>query len=144
MEKPTFVYTIWIGTTPDKLWAALTQGEFTKQYWGGSDIQSDWKVGSKVMVTGAPGGGIRGEVLRCEAPKTLSYTFLSERSEGERPSRVTFELSPRGPAVALTITHDDFDAGSKSYEGVSQGWPGILSNLKSLLETGKPLFTKWG
>ena len=57
---------------------------------------------------------------------------------------MTFELAPRGPAVALTITHDDFEVGSKSYEGIPNGWPGILSNLKSLLETGKPLFTKWG
>ncbi len=146
MEKPKFVYTIWIGTTPDKLWAALTQGEFTKQYWGGSDLKSDWKVGSPVVVAGAPGSknGIRGQVLRFEPPKVLSYTFLSERAEGERPSRVTFELAPRGPAVALTITHDDFEPGSKSYEGISNGWPGILSNLKSLLETGKPLFTTWG
>ena len=71
MEKPKFVYTIWIGTTPDKLWAALTQGEFTKQYWGGSDIQSDWKVGSKVVVTGCRAVGSAGEVLRCEPPKVL-------------------------------------------------------------------------
>ena len=141
MNKPQFVYTIYIATTPEKLWEALTGPDFTAQYWAGRRIQSDWKVGSPIQLFEADGShDWHGEVLQSDPPKLLSYTFdLTPPGEsgGEPPSRVTMELKPIGSAVRLTTTHDNFEEGSKILQGISNGWPGILSSLKTLLETGK-------
>ncbi|MGH8503311.1 MAG: SRPBCC family protein [Gammaproteobacteria bacterium] len=145
MAKPRFVYVSYIATTPEKLWAALTGAEFTQQYWFGRYVESDWRPGSPVTYWTDKSRNqldITGEVLRSEPPRLLSYTFtdcLTEEAKRERPSRVTFEIEPLGAVVKLTMTHDDFDPGSQVLEGVSRGWPGILSSLKSLLESDKPL-----
>src|SRR5438552_9858420 len=100
MSKPPFVYVTYINTTPEKLWQALTDGEFTRRYWGGRRIQSDWNVGSPVTHVREDGGiDWRGAVLQSERPRLLSYTFhmqISEQHRGETPSRVTFELQPMG------------------------------------------------
>jgi uncharacterized protein YndB with AHSA1/START domain len=143
MSKPEFVYVTYINTTPEKLWEALTSPEFTQQYWGGRRIQSDWKVGSPVQHIEA-GGDLdwHGEVLQSDPLKLLSYTFdltPPGQSGGEPASRVTFQLQPYGNAMRLTTTHDNFEAGSEVLQGVSQGWPGILSSMKSLLEAGRAL-----
>lgn len=156
-DRPSFVYVTYIATTPEKLWEALTSGDFTYHYWGGRRIQSDWKVGSPVRHIKEDGGlDWQGEVLRAEPPKVLSYTFEVMMDDtkrdvggnpvddsGEKPSRVTFEITPFMGHVKLTVTHDQFEPGSKVLAGVSQGWPAILSGLKSLLETGKPMFPEW-
>jgi uncharacterized protein YndB with AHSA1/START domain len=145
MTKPRFVYVNYVATTPEKLWAALTSAEFTQQYWFGRWVESDWRPGSAVTYwTDASRSklDITGQVLRCDPPRLLSYTFsdrLTEEANRERPSRVTFEIEPMGSVVKLTLTHDDFEPGSKVLKGVSRGWPGILSSLKSLLESDKPL-----
>lgn len=142
-----FVYVTYIATTPDKLWEALTTGDFTERYWGGRRVESTWVVGAPIVYRYDEGRkvDITGEVLRCEPPRVLSYTFGVGSGEGEEPaSRVTFELKPFGALVRLTLTHDQFPPGSKVLEGVSHGWPGILSNLKTLLELGRPLpFGDW-
>ncbi len=149
MEKPKFVYVTLIDTTPEKLWAALTSPEFTAQYWYGARIHSTWQVGSPVTFDDAGGDLLAGEVLKVDPPRTLSYTFQPLRDaeqRAERPSRVTFEIEtlgagpgPQGSAVKLTVTHDDFPENSKVIQGISNGWPGILSSLKTLLETGRAL-----
>jgi uncharacterized protein YndB with AHSA1/START domain len=143
MDKPKFVYVSYIATTPEKLWQALTRGEFTRQYWGGRRIQSDWQVGSVVKHLGEDGGiDWEGKVLVSEPPRLLSYTFhmqISDEHRAERPSRVTFELQPLGSVVKLVLTHDDFEAAKTTSETARHGWPAILSSLKSLLETGNPL-----
>jgi uncharacterized protein YndB with AHSA1/START domain len=147
MDKPRFVYVMYIATTPEKLWEALTSGEFTYHYWAGRRIQSDWKPGSPVQHITEDGSlDWQGLVLQADPPKLLSYTFDDQRgveNRRERPSRVTFELVPYMGHVKLTLTHDDFEPGSKILEGISVGWPAILSGLKSLLEGGKPLFPDW-
>jgi uncharacterized protein YndB with AHSA1/START domain len=143
MDKPQFVYVSYIATTQEKLWAALTSGEFTQKYWGGRRIQSDWQVGS--LVTHTRRDGVidwQGEVISSEPPHLLSYTFhmlISDQHRGNRPSRVTFQLQPMGSVVKLVLTHDEFDSGSATFETTRHGWPAILSGLKSLLETGSPL-----
>jgi uncharacterized protein YndB with AHSA1/START domain len=143
MQKPSFVYCTYIASTPEKIWEALTGGDFTAQYWGGRRIESDWKPGSAVKHRQEDGSyEWQGEVLEADPPKLLSYTF-DVLDDGEPASRVTFELVPFMGHVRLTLTHDDFEPGSKTFEGISQGWPAILSSLKSLLETGKPLFPDW-
>lgn len=157
-EPQQFVYVIYIATTADKLWEALTSGAFTYQYWGGRRIESDWRVGSAVRHVKEDGGlDWRGEVLAADPPRLLSYTFEvvdaeecglegepgAEAEAQEPASRVTFEIRPFMGRVKLTVTHDRFEPGSKVLAGVSQGWPAILSSLKSLLERGEALFPDW-
>ena len=143
MDKPSFVYVSYVATTVEKLWQALTDGEFTRRYWGGRRIESDWQVGSPVKHVREDGGvDWQGEVLQSERPRLLSYTFhmlISEQHRGERPSRVTFDLQPMGLVVKLTLTHDDFESEKTTLETTRHGWPAIMSSLKSLLETGSPL-----
>ena len=143
MDKPSFVYVSYVATTVEKLWQALTDGEFTRRYWGGRRIESDWQVGSPVKHVREDGVvDWQGEVLQSERPRLLSYTFhmlISEQHRGERPSRVTFDLQPMGLVVKLTLTHDDFESEKTTFETTRHGWPAIMSSLKSLLETGSPL-----
>ena len=140
MDKPKFVYVTYIATTPEKLWAALTSGDFTEKYWFGSRIQSDWKVGSPFKIsTGVADKDWQGEVLQCDPPRLLSYTFRVAGG-AEHFSRVVFQLEQHGPVMKLTLTHDELDEkDDKFFTGISQGWPAVLSNLKSLLEGGHSL-----
>jgi uncharacterized protein YndB with AHSA1/START domain len=142
MSKPEFVYTTYIETTVEKLWQALTDGEFTERYWFGVRLKSDWKVGSSFeMVRGDGSVSDVGKVVECNPPRRLAYTFLnvSDKYKSEFPALATFELEPYGKVVKLTLTHQGFSDGSKFLSAVSKGWPAILSNLKSILETGQPL-----
>jgi uncharacterized protein YndB with AHSA1/START domain len=141
MRKPEFVYVTYIETTPEKLWHALTDGDFTERYWFGVRLKSDWKVGSRFSMMRDGVENDAGEVVEVDPPRLLSYTFvnLSEKYRGERPARATFVLEPYGNLVKLTLTHEDFDEGSRMLPAISKGWPAILSSLKSILETGHPL-----
>jgi len=140
MSELKFVYVTYIATTPEKLWQALTDGAFTRQYWFGTTVESDWGHGSRVIFRA--GGEVHdtGAVLECVPYRRLSYSWQVEFHEvfrREKPSRVTFELEPTaGAEVKLTVTHDEFEPGSKVHAAVRNGWPLILSSLKSLLETG--------
>jgi uncharacterized protein YndB with AHSA1/START domain len=142
MSKPEFVYVTYIETTPEKLWEALTSSEFTRQYFFGTDIVSDWTVGSRIALVQNGKTNNEGEVLEVDKPRRLSYTFhhlLNEEAIKEAPSKVTFVLEPLGKVVKLTLTHDNFPPGTVVLEPISNGWPKILSGLKSLLETGQAL-----
>jgi uncharacterized protein YndB with AHSA1/START domain len=142
MRKPEFVYVSYIETTPEKLWEALTSSEFTKRYWWNTEVKSDWKVGSPFALVMDGTTTDVGEVLEFDRPRRLSYTFhhvLSEAARKERPTKVGFRLEPHGKLVKLTLTHEDFEADSVILDGISKGWPAILSSLKSLLETGTAL-----
>ena len=146
MAKSTFVYVTFIATTPEKLWSALTEPEFTRQYWFGMHQESDWKAGSSWRLVFADGRvADAGEVIEAAPPRRLILKWRNQfRPEiaAEGYSRCTMELEPVAGAVKLTITHTvDRDA-SKFIEAVSGGWPQILSNLKSLLETGKAILQR--
>lgn len=127
------------------VWQALTSPEFTRQYWHGTRVRSDFSVGSVVefLVEGDE-VGCRGEVLASDPPQTLAYTWQFPRNplvRDEAPSRVAFHLealsSPAGEAATrLTVVHDGFPAGSRMPELVRPGWPAVLAGLKTLLETG--------
>ena len=144
--KPKFVYVIYIASTVEKVWQALTDPKLTEQYWFGYRVSSDWKVGSSCMVEkdGVPPFD-KGIVLECDPPRRLSYTWHPQFEDAlhEPHSRVTFELVALERQVQLTVIHDEFEPGSKVFEGISGGWPKVLSSLKSLLETGHGLAPSW-
>jgi uncharacterized protein YndB with AHSA1/START domain len=142
MRKPEFIYVSYIETTPEKLWEALTSSEFTERYWFGVHLRSDWKVGSTFEMVRSNGTvSDAGKVVEYDPPRRLAYTFvnLSDEYKGELPALATFLIEPHGKLVKLTLTHEGFAEGSKFLAGISTGWPAILSGLKSLLETGRPL-----
>ncbi|MCA6122450.1 SRPBCC family protein [Bradyrhizobium sp. WSM 1704] len=140
MKKPEFVYVTYIETTPEKLWDALTQSEFTRQYWFDTELKSDWQVGSPLALVMSGQTTDTGKILEADRPRRLSYTFKHEADpemRKEPATKVVFTLEQHGNIVKLTVTHEGFGAGSKLLDGISKGWPAILSGLKSLLETGK-------
>ena len=143
--KPEFVYVVFIASTPEAVWQALTTPEFTSQYWGGRRIESDWQPGSPVRQLGKTGRiESEGEVLEARPPHALSYTFQIAQM-GDPPSCITFEIEPVGEMVRLRLTHRHELADSATQAATIHGWPAIMSSLKSLLETGKPLpFTGLG
>ena len=140
MARSTFVYVTYIRTTPEKLWSALTDAEFMKQYWFGMRCESEWTVGSSWQLVSTDGRIFdSGEIVEAEPPRRLVIRWLHQnkpelKAEGE--SRCTMELEPSGTAVKLSITHSIEREPSNFIVAVSGGWPKILSNLKSLLETG--------
>jgi uncharacterized protein YndB with AHSA1/START domain len=151
MSKPQFAYVTYIATTPEKLWEALTSAEFTRQYWGRDwpdrgmhrSLVSDWQPGAEIKMLMQDGETeFYGEVLEADPPRRLSYTFKFMMGDVEAGSRVTFDLEPNGSIVKLSLLHEDFSPESVAdhfIAGISNGWPAILSCMKSLLETGKPL-----
>jgi uncharacterized protein YndB with AHSA1/START domain/DNA-binding transcriptional ArsR family regulator len=165
MDKPSFVYTTFIRSTPERVWQALTDPAFTERYWGLA-LDSDWKPGSTITLRqwGLSIADPNQVVLEAEPYRRLAYTwhtFTSEwqdkaaelvgfpkeflaRVAAEPRSKVAFEIDDLGEFVKLTVIHDGFEPGSKVLETISQGWPHILSNLKTLLETGSTLSEREG
>lgn len=143
MSKPEHIYETYIRSTPERIWEAITTAAFTRQYFHNMLIESDWTTGAPVVFKYEDGRtGVEGEVLEAIRPTRLSYTWrfvFDETLAKERPSRVTFEIEPKGDVCCLRMTHDEFDADSKVLPMISQGWAPILCSLKSLLETGEPL-----
>jgi uncharacterized protein YndB with AHSA1/START domain len=140
MSKPSFVYVVYIASTAEKVFAALTDPDMTARYWTGSRVESDWKVGSPFeLELTRHDKNITGQVLEYDPPRRLAYTFHAHHDgmESEGPSRVTFELEQQKGQVKLTLVHDDFEPGSQVFESVSRGWPLVISGLKSLMETGR-------
>jgi uncharacterized protein YndB with AHSA1/START domain/DNA-binding transcriptional ArsR family regulator len=156
MGDPAFVYTTFIKTTPERLWQALTEPAFTRRYWGVA-FETDWRPGSTMVWeenghrTADPGQ----VVLEAEPHRRLAYTWHTPTPEwaaaagiddgvlatlaAEHRSRVPFEIEPFGETVKLTVVHDDFPADSTMRAMASAGWPHLLSDLKTLLETGATL-----
>ena len=145
MARSTFVYVTYIRTTPEKLWSALTDPEFMAQYWFGIRGESQWTAGSPWKTVSHKGQILdAGEIVEAEPPRRLvirwQNQFMPElKAEGD--SHCTMELEPTGAAVKLSITHTIERDPSKFIEAVSAGWPKVISNLKSLLETGAAVLT---
>ena len=140
MSRSTFVYVSYIRTTPEKLWSALTDTEFMKRYWFGVHGESQWTPGSSWRIV-SPEGQIldAGEILEADPPRRLVIRWQNQfkpELKAEGASVCTMEIEPSGAAVKLSITHTIERDPSKFIEAVSGGWPKVISNLKSLLETG--------
>jgi len=146
MTKSEFVYTTYIKTTPEKLWDALTNTEFMKQYWFGMYCTSEWKAGSPWKMQFADGElCCSGEITESHSPKRLVIKWLQEKDtemKAEGYMRCIFDIEQDEGAVKLTVTHSIDKTPSKSLQGVSNGWPKVLSNLKSLLETGQAIIDR--
>jgi uncharacterized protein YndB with AHSA1/START domain len=143
MAESRFVYVTYIRTTPERLWAALTDPEFTRRYWCETWQDCAWAPGASWRLMTPDGRvGDSGEVLEIEPPRRLVLSWRHElfpELGAEGASRLTYELEPRGEAVKLTLTHESDQPDSNLIRSISQGWPAILASLKSLLETGEPL-----
>ncbi|MEU9099856.1 SRPBCC family protein [Streptomyces sp. NPDC048361] len=155
MNSKTFVYATYIRATPERLWQALTEAAFTERYWG-VRLDSDWTKGSPLVWTqaGVTVADPEQVVLVADPPRQLAYTWhtftprwaasvglgedVRARIAAERRSSVTFAVEPRNEQVKLTVTHD-FDPGGVVHGMCSEGWPTVLSSLKTFLETGEPL-----
>jgi uncharacterized protein YndB with AHSA1/START domain/DNA-binding transcriptional ArsR family regulator len=156
MADNDFVYKSYIKTTPEQLWQALTDPAFTSRYWGVT-FKTDWKAGSRIAwdMKGVIMDDPEQVILESNPYSRLSYTWhtvtsgfaeavgatpdLFEKLAAERRSTVTFDIEPAGPVVKLTVTHGDFEPGSTMAEMVGDGWPHLLSSLKTMLETGETL-----
>ncbi|WP_407148379.1 SRPBCC family protein [Bradyrhizobium sp. ORS 86] len=145
MSKPEFVYTIYIASTPERIFEALTDPNMSEQYWHGNSVQSDWEIGAPFALRLARHeNDVTGEVLEYDPPRRLAYSFRAhDGSDGGRASRVTFDIERQRDQVRLTMIHDGFEPGSPVLEKVSLGWPLVLSSLKSFVECGRVLYAPW-
>ena len=142
VQTRTHVYAILIRTTPERLWAALTDPEQSRQYYFGTRVESTWEAGAPYRYVRPDGEAmIRGEVLERDPPRRLVTTFVPGWSASPDPaaSTVTFEIEPMGEACTLRLTHADLIVDDPDTAGVDIGWSQIFSSLKTLLETGTPL-----
>ena len=147
MDKPQYVYVMYISTSPETLWNALLDPKMTAHYWQHKNV-SDWKPGSKWEHRSSDKERtlkLVGKVVESSLPRRLVLTWASPADEAheEKHSRVTFEIEPIGDVVCLTVTHDRLEPGSEMLRGITEGWPKVLSSLKSLMEVGRPLPELW-
>ena len=145
MTDTAFVYVTYISAKQEQVWKGLLDSEFTRKYWEHDNV-SDWKPGSRWEHKRSDGSGkvdMVGKVVESTPPRRLVMTWArpAEEQTESAHSRVTIELQPIDDMVRLTVTHDRLGADTNMLKGISEGWPRLLSSLKSLLETGKPLPT---
>jgi uncharacterized protein YndB with AHSA1/START domain len=140
-EKTSFVYVTYIRSTAEKVFDAITKPEIARRYWGHENV-SDWTPGSAwqhVRSDAQRTVDVVGQVAEVSPPTRLVITWASPARANDPAaySRVTFDVAPYEDMVRLTVTHDELEAGSGMAKGIQQGWPIVLSSLKSLLETGQ-------
>lgn len=147
MSKPQFVYVTYIAAPPERVWEALTKPDISEKYWFGYRVTADGKPGERMTAVN-PAGRLAHDdpIVESDPPRRLVYGWkpLYKDMPDERPSRVTFVLEPFKGQTRLTVTHDEFDDGSKIFGMIAKGWPAVLSSLKSFLETGRGLEPSWG
>ena len=146
MSKPKFVYVTFIRATPEKVWEAITRADLTEKYWFGYRVSAEGKPGDRITAMSPAGQKAHDDpILESDPPRRLVYGWkpLYKDVPNERASRVTFELKSIKGQTRLTVTHDDFDEGSRIFEMISSGWPAVMSSLKSFLETGQGLEPTW-
>ncbi|MVA96056.1 polyketide cyclase [Nitratireductor sp. CAU 1489] len=140
-KSASFVYVTYIRTTPEKVFEAITRPEIARRYWGHENVSSDWKPGSAwqhVRTDATRTVDLVGTVLESDPPRrlVLNWANESQKNDPDAYSRVTFDIKTQGDMVQLTVVHDELQPGSGMLNGISQGWPLVLSSMKSFLETG--------
>lgn len=140
-KTATFVYVTYIRATPEKVFEAITTPEITSRYWGHENV-SNWTPGSKwehVRTNDTRSVDIVGQVVENDPPRRLviSWADPSQADNADQYSRVTFDIEPYEEMIKLTVTHDELQPGSGMLNGISKGWPAVLSSMKSFLETGE-------
>jgi uncharacterized protein YndB with AHSA1/START domain len=143
MSQSAHIYHTYIRTTPQRLWQAITDGAITRQYFHGTRMEGDFTAGSEYRCYLRDGRlAVEGNVLEADPPRRLLITWhflYAPDLAAQPPSHVLWEIEQRGDVCLLTVTHDLLDPLTSSHVSEAGGWPFILSNLKSLLETGRPL-----
>lgn len=147
MEKTAFVYVTYIATSREKVWEAIVDPGITAKYWQNVNL-SDWNAGSRWEHRDAGGDGalrLVGRVVECDPPRrlVLTWAFPADERDEAKQTRVAIDVETYREVVRLTVTHDRLEAGSDMLRGITDGWPMVLSSLKSLLETGRPLPKLW-
>ena len=147
MDKMQFTYVTYISALPEKVWNALIDPELTAQYWQHENV-SDWKAGSHWEHRGCDSERtlrLVGKVVEARPPRrlVLTWAFPADAAREEKHTRVAFDVEPVAGVTRLTVTHDRLDPGSEMLEGITEGWPRVLSSLKSLLEVGRALPKLW-
>ena len=142
-EMTSFVYVTYILSTPEKVFEAITKPDVARRYWGHENV-SDWRAGSTwehIRADDKRSVELVGKVIEVSPPTRLviSWANASQASDLASHSRVTFGIEEYEDMVRLTVTHDELEAGSGMANGISKGWPVVLSSLKSFLETGRGL-----
>jgi uncharacterized protein YndB with AHSA1/START domain/DNA-binding transcriptional ArsR family regulator len=147
MAGPRHAYVIYIRTTPERLWKAITEPEQTRKFFYGTDVRSTFRPNAPIEYTLRDEAGnevipVVGKVLVCEPPRRLVHTFQFP-NRPDAATRVSYQIDPEGPdTVRLTLVHDEFDGETPTFQEVGGGWPRVLSSLKTLLETGTPLSSR--
>src|SRR5688572_18570105 len=143
MDRPRHVFQVYIRTTPERLWQAITDPTFTERYFFQTRVDTTWRSGEQLRYWSRDGQlAVEGEVLEAEPPRRLVTTWAFRHDPevaNDPPSRVTWEIEQLGDTCKLTLVHDEFAFETPTFHSVVQGWPLVLSSLKSLLETGEPL-----
>lgn len=143
MNKNEFAYETYISASRERVWQALTNAEFTSQYFYATHVDSTWEAGAAVNYRYASGDvAVEGTVIEADPPKSLViswHVLYDEAAKEEKPSRVTFSLQEGNGQTRLRIVHDQFPENTVVLDGISAGWPWIVASLKSLLETGQAL-----
>lgn len=140
-NAPTYQYEIYIRTTPDRVWQALTDPELTQQfYFYGSRFESDWQVGSPYVVSNPHGGDVvEGTILEVDPPRRLAMTFRAVFSPNLPETTVVWTIEPVGDSCRVSLQHIGLDPATPEGQGLGSAWAQILSSMKSLLETGQGL-----
>ncbi len=139
-QQAPMKFTFYIAATPEKVWEGFVSPESKRIIFAGADFQMEPKPGGSLAWVGPGPDGkpmnyVQGKVLRYEPAKVFQYTFAMDQND--KPSRATIELVPETEATQVTVTHDEWAEGDSTYAACADGWPRILSRLKTLIETGK-------
>jgi uncharacterized protein YndB with AHSA1/START domain len=141
-RSASFVYVTYIRTTPEKVYEAITNPDIARRYWGHANVSDDWQPGSRwahVRLDAARTVDLVGKVIETDPPRKLviSWANESQQDDPDQYSRVTFDIEAQGDLVKLTVLHTELQPGSGMLNGISKGWPQVLSSMKSFLETGR-------
>ena len=141
-KSARFVYVTFIRTTPEQVFEAIIKPEIARRYWGHTNVSDDWQPGSTwkhLRISDPTVADLVGTVLESDPPRrlVLSWSNESQQHDPAHTSTVAFDIEPHASGVKLTVTHTDLQPGSPMLAGISNGWPLVLSSLKSLLETGQ-------